>query len=147
LAHFLKLRGTEIGDDAVEGVVGDSFVVGFLHPGVESLAERLTFVLDGEIDQRGGAAESSGDGASLEIVGAGSAAEGHVEMRVDVDAAGNDEAAGGFSDVLSIFCGKLSGDGSNLVARDAHVGEGRVCGSHDRAVANYGVKAHVQVLC
>jgi len=80
-------------DDAVEGVVGDGFVVGFLHPGVEGLAERLAFVLDGEIDERGGAAKGGGNGAGLEIVGAGGAAEGHVQMGVDIDAAGNDEAS------------------------------------------------------
>jgi len=39
LAHFFELRGAEVGDDAVEGVVGDGFVVGFLHPSVEGMAE------------------------------------------------------------------------------------------------------------
>jgi len=36
----------------------------------------LAFVLDGEIDERGGAAESRGDRAGLEIVGAGGAPKG-----------------------------------------------------------------------
>src|SRR5258707_1277265 len=95
LAHLFELRGAEIGDDAVEGVVGDGFVVGFLHPGIESMAERLAFVLNGEVDEGSGAAESGGDGAGLEIVGAGSTAKGHVKVGVDVDAAGGHQAPRG----------------------------------------------------
>src|SRR5207237_1883463 len=70
LAHFLELRGAEIGDYAVEGVVRDSFVVSFFHPSVKGLAEGLAFVLDGEVDQRGGAADSGGGGAGLKVVSA-----------------------------------------------------------------------------
>ncbi len=91
-AHFLELRVAQLRDDAVEGVIGHGFAFGFFHPGVEGVAQRLAFVLNGEIDQRGGAAEGRGARAGLEIVGAGGAAEGHVQMRVHVDAAGDDEA-------------------------------------------------------
>ena len=91
VGHFFELGAAEVGDDAVEGVVDGGFVVGLGHPGVEGVAESLTFVLDGEVDERGGAAEGCGDCTGLEIVGAGGAAEGHVEMRVDVDAAGEEE--------------------------------------------------------
>ena len=94
-AHLFKLRRAEVGDDAVEGIVADGFVVSLSHPGVEGLAEGLAFVLDGEIDQGGGAAEGCGAGAGFEIVGAGGAAEGHVEMSVHVDAAGKNVLAGG----------------------------------------------------
>src|SRR2546426_2822446 len=142
LAHLFELRGAEIGDDAVESVVGDGFVVGFLHPSVEGLAEGLAFVLDGEVDERGSAAKGGGDGAGLEIVGAGGAAEGHVEVGVDVDAAGNDEHAGGVEDARGVFGGKPGGDGRDFVAVDAHIGEGSVGGGYDGAVTDYGVKAH-----
>src|SRR6266581_263661 len=144
LAHFLELRGAEIGNDAVESVVGDGLVVGFFHPGIESLAERLTFVLDGEVNQRGGAAKGGGDGAGLEIVGAGGAAEGHVEVRVDVNATGDHEAASGVEDTAGIFGWKLGGDGGDFVAGDANVGEERVRCGHDCAVADYRVKTHLR---
>src|SRR6267154_50067 len=144
LAHLFELRRAEIGDDAVEGVVGDGFVVGFLHPGIESMAEGLAFVLNGEVDEGGGASESGGDGAGLEIVGAGSTAKGHVQVGVDVDAAGDDQAAGGVHDTRGVLRGKLRGDGGDFVAVDADVGEGRVGGGYDGAVADYGIKAHLE---
>src|SRR5215472_3465635 len=78
LAHLFELRGAEIGDDAVEGVVGDGLVMRLFHPGVEGLAERLAFVLDGEVNERSRAAKSCRDGARLEVVRAGGAAKGHV---------------------------------------------------------------------
>ena len=90
-AHFIELRGAEVGDDAVKGVVGDGFVMGFFHPGIEGLAQSLAFILDSEIDERGRAAKGRGDCAGLEIVGAGGAAERHVEMGVNVDAAGDEQ--------------------------------------------------------
>src|SRR5207253_6038535 len=132
--------------DAVEGVVGDGFVVGFLHPGVESLAEGLAFVLDGEVDERGGAAEGGGDGARLEIIGAGGAAEGHVQVRVDIDPAGDDQAAGGVQDEGGIFRGELGGHGGDFVAVDAHIGDASIRRGDYRAVADYRVKTHLRSL-
>jgi len=83
----------------------------------------LAFVLDGEVDERGGAAEGGGDGAGLEIVGAGGAAEGHIEVRVDVDASGDYEHANGVDDARRVFRRELGGDGSDFIADDADVGE------------------------
>src|SRR5207244_595571 len=131
LAHFLELRGAEVGDDAVEGVVGDGLVVGFFHPGVEGLAQRLAFVLDGEVDERGGATKGRGDCAGLEVVGAGSASKGHVEVRVDVNAAGDQQQAGSVDNAAGVFYGKLRGNGANAIPADADVGTIRVgCGDH-----------------
>src|SRR6266568_3436183 len=118
LAHFFELRGAEIGDDAVEGVV----------------------------DERGGASEGCGDGASLEVVGAGGAAKGHVEVRVHVDAAGDDETAGSVDYFARVFGGKLSGDGGDFVSVDTDVGDAGVSSGYDRAVADYGVKTHLRSL-
>ena len=115
---------------------------GFLHPRIEGLAESLSFVLNSEIDQRGGAAEGRGDGAGLEVVGAGGAAEGHVEVSVHVDAAGNDEKASGVNHLAGVLDGELRGDGGNLVAVDADVGDVGIGGGDNGAVADDGVKAH-----
>jgi len=78
----------------------------------------LAFVLDGEVDERGGASESGGDGAGLEVVGAGGAAERHVEMGVDVDAARDDQAAGGVLNARGVLGGSWRRCG-NLVSVDS----------------------------
>src|SRR5229473_1864592 len=144
LSYFFELRAAEVGDDAVEGVVGDRFGLGFLHPGVDSLAQGLSFVLDGEIDERGGAAKGCGDGAGFEIVSAGGAAEGHVQVRVYVDAPRNHEVLGGVDYPPSVFDGEPRADSGNFAANDADVRDGCVHGSHNRAVSNYGVKTHLR---
>ena len=138
------MRGTEIGDDAVEGVVRDGFALRFLHPAIESLPETLAFELNGKIDQRSGAAISSRDGARLKIIGALGAAERHIEMRVNVDPAGEHEVTGGFEDAASVFDGKLSADGGNFVTVDSDVRDARIRRRHDCAVADYSVKTHLQ---
>src|SRR5262249_12666063 len=128
---------------AVEGEVDGGFVVGFLHPGVKGVAEGLAFVLDGEVDQRGGAAKGGGGGAGLEIVGAGSAAEGHVEMGVDVDAAWEQEEIVGIDDLGGVLGRELRGDGGDFFAVDTEVDSGGVGGGDDGAVLDDGVEAHL----
>jgi len=140
LRHFLELRRAQVGDDAVESVVSDGFALGFLHPGVEGVAQGLALVLDGEVDERGGAAEGCGGGAGLEVVGTGSAAEGHVEMSVHVDAARKDEEVGGVDDPAGVLGRELCGDGGDLLVGDADVGDVSVARGDDGAVVDDGVK-------
>ena len=78
--------------------------------------------MNGEVDERGGAAEGRGDRAGLEIVGAGGAAEGHVEVSVDVDAAGEEEEVGGVDGVGGVFGLQIRGDGGDFAVGDADVG-------------------------
>ena len=78
----------ELGDDHVEAVVDGRLARGFLRPRFEGVVQRLASVLDREVDDRRGAAERRGDGAGFEVVGRGRAAERHVHVGVDVDAAG-----------------------------------------------------------
>jgi hypothetical protein len=146
LAHFLELGGAEVGDDAVESVVRHCFVMGFFHPAVESLAQGLSFVLDGEIDERGGPPESSGDGAGFEVVCARSPAEGHVEVGVDVDSAGHYEVAGGIDHPAGVFDRELRSDGGNFFAVDTNVGGACIRCRDDRTVSDYRVKTHIEFL-
>ena len=90
----------QIGDDHVQAVVDAGVAFGLLPPGVERVAHLRAARLDGEIDDGGGAAERRRARAGFEIVGGGGAAERHVEMRVDVDAAGHHEHAGGVDDLV-----------------------------------------------
>ncbi len=57
-AHFLELRVAQVGDDAVEGVVDGRLAVGLFHPRFERLPQALALGLNGEIDQRGRAADT-----------------------------------------------------------------------------------------
>ena len=116
-AHFLHLRVAQFGDDAVECVIGHGLPVGLFHPGVEGVPQRLAFVLNGEIDQRGCAAEGRGARASLKIVSAGCSAKRHVQMGVHVDAAGDDDAARGVEQFCSVLDWQFFADRGNLPAR------------------------------
>src|SRR5207244_532231 len=80
----------QVGNDAVESIIGGGFCRSLLHPCIKGSAQRLAFVLDGKINQRSGSAEGGSAGAGLKIVGAGGAAEGHIEMCVNVNPAGHD---------------------------------------------------------
>ncbi len=79
--------------DHVEAIVDDGLAFGLLRPRFPRVMQRLTLVLDREIDDGRGPAERRGGRARLEIVGGRRAAERHVEMRVHVDAAGQDVLA------------------------------------------------------
>src|SRR5437588_208047 len=80
----------------------DGTAVGLLHPDIERFTQRLAFVLDGEIHERGRAAPGGSTRAGLEIIGAPGTAEGHVEMRVDINAAGEDVAVFGVDQLLRV---------------------------------------------
>ena len=142
IGHFFELRAAKIRDDAVEGVVDGRLVVSFFHPGVEGVTKGLALVLNGEIDQRGGAAERCGNGAGLKVVGAGGPAEGHVEVRVYIDAAGEEQMVGGVDGARCVFRRELRGDGGNFAASDAYVGKGGVGRGDDGGVLNDGVEVH-----
>ena len=103
LAHLFELRVAQIRDDAVKGVVDGGLVVSLFHPGVEGLPQRLPFVLNREVDQRGGPAVGCGDGAGLEVVSDYGSAERHVQMRVDIDAAGKKQMIAGIDCLRSVF--------------------------------------------
>ena len=85
--HLLLDAVGQVRDDHVEAVVDRGLALGLLHPGLPGLAQRLALVLDREVDDRRRAAVRRGDRARLEVVGRRRAAERHVEVRVDVDAA------------------------------------------------------------
>ena len=60
---------------------------------IERLAQRRALGLDGEVDVRRRAAEGRRAVAGEEIVRGDGAAEGHVQVRMHVDAAGDDVLA------------------------------------------------------
>ena len=79
----------QVGDRDVEAVVHRRLAVRLGVPDIERLAQGRALGLDGEIDVHGGAAEGRGLMAGEEVVGGDGAAERHVQVGVDVDAAGD----------------------------------------------------------
>src|SRR5439155_5130927 len=82
-----------------------------------------------------GAAEGRGAGSGLEIVGRDRAAEGHVDVGVRVDAAGQDQQAGGVQDRVGLDLQTAADRGHDRVF-DQEVGLVVVSSRDDAAVAN-----------
>ena len=80
----------ELRDDHVEAVVDGRLSFRFLHPCFPRMVKRLTLVLDGEIDDTRRSAVCGGNRPRFEVVRGCGAAKRHVQMCVDVDAAGKD---------------------------------------------------------
>ena len=114
-----------------------------MHPGIESGAQGLALVLDGEVDQSGGAAESGGARASFKIVRTGGAAEGHVEMGVDIDSAREHILVFRVENARRVLARQILADGGDLAAGDGDVSGVGIGGGDDGAVYDECVKTHV----
>jgi hypothetical protein len=136
------LRIFEVGDDAVKAVIGHSPRRGFLHPCVQRRAQGLSLVLNGEVDDGGSAAKSCRARSGFEIVGAGGAAEGHVEMSVNVNAAGQDIFVARVENAAGILPRKLFRDRYHLAIGNRYVGGVGVRSGDDGAIGNDGVECH-----
>ena len=99
----------------------------------QRVVQRLAAVLDREVDDRGRAAERRRARAGLEVVGRRRAAERHVEMRVDVDAAGQHVLAGRVDHRVGVHVERRADDGDLLVL-DEDVAAVLIRRGDDRAV-------------
>src|SRR5579863_5773476 len=106
------------------------------------MPQRLTFILNREVDQRSSAAKGRGNGAGLKIVGGLGSAERHVEMRVDIDAARKQQMIAGIDGARSVFRRQLRRDGGDFATGDADVSPRRVDRGDDRSVLDDGVETH-----
>ncbi len=93
--HLGERRLAHAAQGHVEAVVDGRLALGLPPPRFESGEERLAGLRGGEVDDGGRAAEGCGAGPGLEVVGRGEGARRHVEVRVGVDPARQDEAARG----------------------------------------------------
>ena len=143
--HVVEAALAQVGDDHVQAVVDRSAAIGLFPPGVEGIAHARAFGLDGEIDERGGAAKRRRARAGFEIVAGSGSAEWHVQMRVDVDAAGQQQHAGGVDDAAGRLRGKRGRDVANLFAIHQDVGGDALFGRDYGSVSNQ-CSGHVVII-
>ena len=99
--HLVERLVAAVGDREMEAVVDRGFAGSFLLPGRKGVRERVAPRVQREVDDRRRAAERGGDRAGGEIVGRRRAAKRHVEMRVRVDAAGENVRAARVDHIVS----------------------------------------------
>ena len=150
--HLLERAVVHVRHDHVEAVVDRAVAVGLLVPLVEGGEQRSALRLHGEVDDRRGAAVRRGLRARLERVRRKRAAEGHLHVRVRVDAAGDHVLPCGVDDHVRVGFGVgrrgggregrgargvIAGeDGGDLLADDQHVGSQRSLGGYHGAAAD-----------
>jgi hypothetical protein len=119
----------------VETVVDAGMPVGFLAPDTEGFVQRLSLGLGGEVDNGSGAAECRSDGAGGKIVARTCIAERHIEVRVDVDAAGNNEFPRSVDGAVGIEM-QIGFDAGDSLSVDEQVGDHVSVGGNDPAVSD-----------
>src|SRR5262249_47392241 len=115
---------------------------GSLHPRIESSAQGLALVLNGKVDQGRRATESRSPRASFKVVGAGRAAEGHVEMRVHINASGKDVLLAGVDDLSCTLARKLCSEGLDLDAGNSDVARISIGRRNHTAINDKSIEAH-----
>src|SRR6185437_12702031 len=99
--HVFEAGRGQVGDDHVQAVVDGGFSFGLAPPSVERGAHFSAAGLDGEVDDGGGSADGCGFRAGFEVVGGEGSAEGHVEVGVGIDSAGENEEPGCVDDFVT----------------------------------------------
>ena len=79
----------------MQAVVNYGFVLRLALPVFHCLVQALALVLDGKVDVRGGAAESRSALAGVKIISGHSAKKGQLEVRVHINAAGQQQHSAG----------------------------------------------------
>ena len=126
----------------MKGVIAHRFVGRFLHPGIESGSQRLTFVLDRKVDQRSRAAERGRARASFKVICARRSSERHVEMRMHVDSTGENILSRRINNSFRIFARQTLADRGDLSIADCNVSGEGVSRIGNAPVSDDGVKAH-----
>ena len=134
--HVLEAGFPEVRDDHVEAVIDARPAFRLFPPGVQGLPHPRAPGLDGEIDDGRGAAERRGPCPGLEVIRGGGAAEGHVQVRVGVNAAGDHVEAGSLDDLVRGLCGNPRADFLDALSVDQDVRAHGVFRGDDRPISN-----------
>jgi hypothetical protein len=133
--HLAERALADLADGHVEAVVDGRLALGLALPRLQGGAQRLPRLGRREVHDRRRAPERGGPRARLEVVGGPDLPRGHVEMGVDVDSTGEDEAARGVDDRVRGHAQALPDEG-DPAAVDVQVGLVGLGGGDDAAVAN-----------
>ena len=117
----------QVGDGDMEAVVDNRFVLGVALPGRHGVAQGAAFALHRKIDVGGGTAKGRRAMAGEEIVGAAHAPPGHVEMGVDINAAGQYIKPRGVDHMVGqrgVEVGADEGNGFAVNQQIGHIGVG-----------------------
>jgi hypothetical protein len=106
------------------------------------VAQRLTLILNGEVDERGRPAEQRGTRSSFEIVSAGRSSEWHVEVGMDINTSWHYVLAGSIQHAPRVFAWQTFAYGNNLPVRNRHIGSIRIRRRNHRAACDDAVKRH-----
>ncbi|MNX93454.1 hypothetical protein D3C86_1256370 [compost metagenome] len=131
-------RVSVVGHGHVEGVVADGLAARLGVPDLQGVHQGLAALGHHEVDDPGGAADGRGPGAGLEVVGRDRAHEGHVQVGVDVDPAGEDVAAAGVDDPVAGSGVEGGGDRLDDAVLHVDVGAHALGGRDDVAVLDQG---------
>ena len=134
--HLLERLVGDVADDQMKSVVDGTVSIRLLHPSLEPVHEVLLFRLDGEVDDRGGAAPCGGSGTGLEGIGCLGAAKWELHVSVHIDAPRDHIFPRGVDDLvragLPIVTAGRSQCGDLLVV-DENIGEHLLGGGDDSA--------------
>src|SRR5438876_10270158 len=105
----------------MEAIIDRSLAFRFLVPVIDTLDQRLSFVLHGEVDDGGCASVRRGAGAGQKIIGRLRSAEWELHVRMRIDAAWNNEFSGRINNFVRFHL-ELGSDNGNLPVLDQNVG-------------------------
>ena len=120
-------------DGHVEAVIAARTAVGLFVPEIEAVAQRLTLVGAGKVDDHGRAAADGAARAGFKIVGRGGVADVEIKMRVGVDKAREEQLAADVHDGGPVR-GQMFADLDDAFPVDQKIGDtGTGCGDDGAA--------------
>src|SRR5258708_598624 len=121
----------------MEPVIDSTLSRGFGVPVLQRLRESLAVILNGKIDDGGGAANGSCPRASFKIVGRNGATKRQLHVYMRIDPTGDDQLADGINGLVRSNR-KAFADGFNSLAIDKNIGDVIVGCGNDPAVFDDG---------
>jgi len=136
VVHVFQACFGKIGDNHVQAIIDARLGLRLFPPGVERIAHLGAAGLDGKVDDGCGAADGRRAGAGFEIVARCGTTERHVEVRVRVDAARQQQHAGGVQHLVARLGWNPGPHFFYRAAVDQHIRGESLLRRHHRTVFN-----------
>ena len=140
VVHVFEARIGQIGHDHVQTVVDARLALGLLPPCVERRAHLRTARLNSKVHDRRRPANRRCPRPSLKIVCRVGPAERHIEMRVRIDAAGQQQQPRRVHNGCRRIRRNVGAHVFNHAPVDQHIGTNRGIRAHDVSVLNQGLR-------